>query len=75
MFLNQDIQEMPCTYQTTPVGECTVTANKNITRNSLPENFYSKNICDHLLSFLNINFTVNNNRAGQEKGHLHKGFK
>ena len=68
IFWNHDIQEdyiMSCTYQTTSVGEYTVTANENITCNSLPENFYSKNICNHLLSFLNKNFTMNNNKAGQ----------
>lgn len=67
-FWNQDIQEDnigSCTYQTTSVGEYTVTAHKNITGNCLPENFYSQNICNHLLSFLNKNFTMNNNKARQ----------
>jgi len=41
------------THQTTSVGESTETTNENIASNGLPENFYSENICNYLLSFLN----------------------
>ena len=39
-------------YQATSIRESTVASNKNISSNCLPEYFNTKNICNHLLSFL-----------------------
>lgn len=51
------LREEVNSYQATSVGKGAVATNKNVTSNGLPKNFYSKNICNHLLSFLVENNT------------------
>ena len=40
------------TYQTTFIGDGTVTSHQNVSGNRLPENLNTENICNKLLGFL-----------------------
>ena len=57
IFARHILREDVNSYQATSVGKGAVATNKNVTSNGLPKNFYSKNICNHLLSFLEENNT------------------